>query len=130
MDESSNGSNSTKSNQIADYELEDALVYRLASRMGGRSEVVDMPILDALTYLIIYFEELEHEYEVNQWQLYSDHISRMMSNPAQDQEQQKQQLEFAESLKPKPKYTGPKQTDYAKLDQLIAAQEQAYKQLN
>lgn len=98
--------------------------------MGGRSEVVEMPILDALSYLIIYFDELEREQEDKRWELYMEHISRVMSNPAQDEDQQKAQMQFMDELKPKPKVTKPKVTDYERIDQLIAAQEQAFKQIN
>lgn len=82
------------------YDIEDALVYKLASRLGGRSEVLDMPIIDALAYLIILFEEEEQEVKRRQWDLYLNHLSRVQANPAQSDKDAKEKGEFLESLNP------------------------------
>lgn len=100
------GSKSSASNVIEPgeinqvYDIEDALVYKLASRLGGRSEVLDMPIIDALAYLIILFEEEEQEVKRRQWDLYLNHLSRVQANPAQSDKDAKAKGEFLESLNP------------------------------
>ncbi|ULG70881.1 hypothetical protein [Macrococcus brunensis] len=89
-----------------------------------------MPILDALTFLIIVMEEEEREAEDKAVEAYMSHLSRLMSNPAQSDEQADAQQNFIEQLEPK-SFKKPKViTDQATLDQILARQEAQMKQLN
>ncbi|WP_414049772.1 hypothetical protein [Macrococcus animalis] len=101
METSSTRSDSAESNQVnKKYELEDVMVYKLASRLGGRNEVVDLPIVEALAYIIIQLEEEEEAVKQRQWDLYLNHLSRVQANPAQDKDDAKMKGEFMESLNP------------------------------
>lgn len=101
METSSTRSVSAESDQVKKkYELEDVMVFKLASRLGGRNEVVDLPIVEALAYIIIHLEEEEEEVKRRQWDLYLNHLSRVQANPAQDKDDAKAKGEFLESLNP------------------------------
>lgn len=123
-------SNNSESHQVKRYDLEDALVYKLASRLGGRSEVVNMPLVDALAFLLIVMEEEEREAEEKAVDLYMAHLSRIMSNPAQSDEQSNAQQSFVERLEPK-SFKKPKTiTDQATLDRFLEQQNAQMQQLN
>lgn len=101
MASSSTRSDNAESDQVKKkYELEDVMVFKLASRLGGRNEVVDLPIVEALAYIIIHLEEEEEEVKRRQWDLYLNHLSRVQANPAQDKDDAKAKGDFLESLNP------------------------------
>ena len=89
-----------------------------------------MPVLDALTYLIIVMEEEEREAEDKAVDLYMTHWSRIMSNPAQNDEQSNDQRDFIEQLKPKSFKKTKTITDQATLDRFLEQQNAQMKQLN
>lgn len=108
------------------YDLEDALIFKLASRLGGRSEILDLPLVDALAYLLILFEQEEEEVKRRQMELYLNHISRVQANPAQSDKDAKAKAEFLESLNPLKEidYTPvEKEWNFDQLEQLKALQE-------
>ncbi len=101
MASSSTRSDNAESDQVKKkYELEDVMVFKLAGRLGGRNEVVDLPIVEALAYIIIHLEEEEEEVKRRQWDLYLNHLSRVQANPAQDKDDAKAKGDFLESLNP------------------------------
>lgn len=117
----------SKSSELSDYELEDALVFKLANNLGGRSEVMNLSIEDALAYLIIVLEKEEQEADAKKWELYLNHISRIYSNPAQDEKELKEQNEFTQSINPSKEHRmleEPKnyEWNFEKLEELKALQ--------
>lgn len=97
----SNVNNSTEASGLGSfYELEDVLVYKLAKKLGGRSEVIDIPISEALTYLIIELEEEERIAEEKRWELFIQHLSRINSQAPNDKKQVEQQQDFYDSINP------------------------------
>lgn len=101
MENGDGTSDSTENSKLSsNYDLEDVLVYKLANRLGGRSEVMELSLLDALAYLIIVLEEEKQEIEARKWDLYLNHLSRLNSKPPQDKEDLKQMREFIEQIDP------------------------------
>lgn len=80
--------------------MQDALVYRLAGKLGGRDAVMDLPLVEALTYLIIMLEEEEEEARREEVRFFMEHMSRMHSRPPQDEESAKSSQNFIESITP------------------------------
>ncbi|PKE22784.1 hypothetical protein [Macrococcoides caseolyticum] len=93
-------SSDSKSSELSGYELEDALVYKLAHKLGGRSEIIDMPLEEALAYLIIIIEQEEQQAEAKKWELYMNHMSRINANPAHNDKESKRRYEFIETINP------------------------------
>ncbi|TDM38088.1 hypothetical protein ETI11_01460 [Macrococcoides canis] len=93
-------SSDSKSSELSGYDLEDALIYKLAHKLGGRSEIIDMPLEEALAYLIIIIEQEEQQAEAKKWELYMNHLSRINANPAQDKDDVKRQNQFIEGIDP------------------------------
>lgn len=76
----------------------DSLVYTLAGKVGGRSEVINAPMYDILGYLLLYFEEKEQEAKRVQNEIIMNHMSRLHSQKAESKQQQKANKDFLERL--------------------------------
>ena len=85
-------------------EIEDTLVYKLSSVLGGRKEVLETPFVDCLGYLIAEFEKDEQRANNEAQRLYLDHISRMLAKP-DSKEAQKQNEKFMKQINPEKRNT-------------------------
>lgn len=80
--------------------MEETVVYSLSDKLGGRSEVIDVPFVELLGYLISKIEADKDNAEKEQVEYYLNFIAMLNSNP-QNEKQAKETDKFLKSIKPK-----------------------------
>lgn len=73
------------------------MVFQLGQRLGGRSEVINAPVVDLFGYLISEFERKDEEAKSEVQRLLLEHSSRMHANP-KDKKSSKANEKFVKSL--------------------------------
>lgn len=73
------------------------MVFQLGQRLGGRSEVINAPVVDLFGYLISEFERKDEKAKEEVQRLLLEHSSRMHANP-KDKKSAKANEKFVKSL--------------------------------
>ena len=78
------------------------MIYRLSPLLGGRSEVLETPILEALHLLILQNQEREQKAKEREVEGFLDYLKLVHSHPLQtdDEEAVKSRDRFIESIRP------------------------------
>lgn len=73
------------------------MVFQLGQRLGGRSEVVDAPVVELFGYLISDFERKEQDTKDELQRILLNHQSRSLAKPS-DKKGQKANEKFVKAL--------------------------------
>ncbi|MDW3783622.1 hypothetical protein QI349_02600 [Staphylococcus saprophyticus] len=73
------------------------MVFQLGQRLGGRSEVVDAPVVELFGYLISDFERKEQDAKDELQRILLNHQSRSLAKPG-DKKSQKANEKFVKQL--------------------------------
>lgn len=73
------------------------MVFQLGQRLGGRSEVVDVPVVELFGYLISDFERKEQDAKDELQRILLNHQSRSLAKPG-DKKSQKANEKFVKQL--------------------------------
>lgn len=103
------------------------MVFSLSEKLGGRTEVLNAPILETLGYLLMLRKENEEKAEQEEVKLWVDFLSRVHSHPLPEgatSEHKRNRQTFIDSIKPKERMESPKeyQWDFSQLEQMSAMQ--------
>lgn len=80
-----------------DLRLDEILIYRLSNRLGGRSEVLNTPLVEAFKYL-------EMETQHNEDKRLADFLNMFYANPLVEN---KQRQKYMQSIMPKVRHSEP-----------------------